>query len=145
MEKNHNLKFLKKSLCDRVAFRYSIAQGKAIFEMNGEDRDVKAIEEFAKIGVVSTVCIFRPCLGTILEGLYPPEPIEMKSVFKRMYEVCLENRIPIGIAPNIKVSLVLLPEEGKYFLPTSPDSQNQLPSGFFSNFSLPTELFQGSL
>jgi chromosome partitioning protein len=48
LEKNHNLKFLKKSLCDRVAFRYSIAQGKAIFEMNGEDRDVKAIEEFDK-------------------------------------------------------------------------------------------------
>ena len=39
---------MKKSLCDRVAFRYSIAQGKAIFEMSGEDRDVKAIEEFDK-------------------------------------------------------------------------------------------------
>ncbi|MBU0547522.1 MAG: radical SAM protein [Candidatus Omnitrophica bacterium] len=76
---------------------------------------IKAIENFAKIGAISTVCIFRPCLGTALEALVPPFPEDMTPVFKKMYEVCLENRIPIGIAPNVKVSLVILPEEGKYF------------------------------
>ena len=77
---------------------------------------IKAIENSARIGAVSTVCVFRPCLGTALENLNPPQPQEMIPVFRRMYEVCLENKIPIGIAPNIKVSLVLLPEEGRYFL-----------------------------
>jgi chromosome partitioning protein len=48
LEKTHNVKFMKSSLCNRVAFRYSIAAGKAIFELTGEDRDQKAIDEFAE-------------------------------------------------------------------------------------------------
>jgi hypothetical protein len=27
----------------------------------------------------------------------------------------MERKLPIGVAPNVKVSLVLLPEEGRYF------------------------------
>jgi len=45
LEESHNLKFLKSTISDRVAFKYSIAQGKAVFEMNGQDRDSKAVEE----------------------------------------------------------------------------------------------------
>ena len=77
---------------------------------------IRAIEYFAKIGAVATVCIFRPCLGTGLENLAPPDPEMLIPVFKRLYEVCIENGIPTGIAPNIRVSLVILPEEGRYFL-----------------------------
>jgi hypothetical protein len=40
----------------------------------------------------------------------------MIPVFRRMYEACMEHGLPIGVAPNVKVSLVLLPEEGRYFL-----------------------------
>jgi len=47
LEESHNLKFLKSTISDRVAFKYSIARGRAVFEMNGQDRDVKAVEEMA--------------------------------------------------------------------------------------------------
>lgn len=49
LEKRHNLKFLKSSLSDRVAFKYAIAQGKAVWEMNGDDRDIKAINEVNRL------------------------------------------------------------------------------------------------
>ena len=35
----------------------------------------------------------------------------MIPVFRRLYEACMENDLPIGLAPNIHVSLVMLPEE----------------------------------
>ncbi|MDO8602517.1 MAG: hypothetical protein Q7O04_01555 [Candidatus Omnitrophota bacterium] len=101
--------------CIKIFGRGRVA-GEIIAGLEDSHDTINAIENFAKIGAVSTVCIFRPCLGTALENSNPPEPQDMIPVFKRMYEVCLENKIPIGIAPNIKVSLVLLPEEGKYFL-----------------------------
>ena len=90
--------------------------GELVAGLESPDETIKAIERFAKIGAVSTVCIFRPCLGTAFENLVPPQPEMMAPVFKRLYEVCIENGIPTGIAPNIKVSLVILPEEARYFL-----------------------------
>ena len=35
----------------------------------------------------------------------------MIPVFKRLYEACMEKGLPVGVAPNIHVSLVLLPDE----------------------------------
>lgn len=49
LEKRHNLRFLKSSLSDRVAFKYAIAQGKAVWEMSGDDRDIKAINEVNRL------------------------------------------------------------------------------------------------
>ena len=74
-----------------------------------------AIEFFAKRGIVSTICVFRPCVGTDLQHRYPPPPEQMIDVMRTMYEACVRFRIPVGIAPNIKVSLTMLPEEGRYF------------------------------
>jgi hypothetical protein len=31
-----------------------------------------------------------------------------------MYDACMERGLPIGIAPNVHVSLVMLPEEGRW-------------------------------
>ena len=89
--------------------------GEVIAGLEDPADTIRAIEDFAGIGAVSTVCVFRPCLGTDMERSFPPRAQEMIPVFRRMYEVCLEKSIPIGIAPNIKVDLVLLPEEGRYF------------------------------
>lgn len=77
---------------------------------------IKAIEKFAEFGAVSTICVFRPCVGTNLEKANPPKARDIASVFARMYKVCMEKNIPIDIAPNIKVSLVILPYEGKFFV-----------------------------
>lgn len=109
--------------CVKIFGKGKVA-GEIIAGLEEPENTIKAIEDFAKIGAVSTVCIFRPCLGTDFENLNPPQAEEMAPVFRRLYEVCLENRIPVGIAPNIKVSLVLLPEEGRYFL-------NKLNKNFF--------------
>ncbi|MCA9433686.1 MAG: hypothetical protein KC940_24415, partial [Candidatus Omnitrophica bacterium] len=32
-------------------------------------------------------------------------------VFAHLYEACMDRNLPIGLAPNIHVSLVMLPEE----------------------------------
>jgi hypothetical protein len=41
----------------------------------------------------------------------------MIPVFRRLYEACMERGLPIGLAPNIHVSLVMLPEECRWLSP----------------------------
>jgi hypothetical protein len=38
-------------------------------------------------------------------------------VFARLYEACMERGLPIGCAPDVHVSLVLLPEEARALSP----------------------------
>lgn len=90
--------------------------GEIIAGLESPEASIAAIEHFASVGAVSTVCVFRPTIGTDMEDYPPPKVEDMIPVFRRMYEVCLENGIPAGVAPNVKVSLVLLPDEGIYFL-----------------------------
>ncbi|MGQ9705616.1 MAG: radical SAM protein [bacterium] len=90
--------------------------GEIIAGLEPPEDSIKAIEHFGRVGAFATVCIFRPTIGTALENYPPPKTDDMIPVFRRMYEVCLENNIPIGIAPKIRVSLVILPFEGIYFL-----------------------------
>jgi hypothetical protein len=94
--------------------------GEVIAGLEEPQDTVKAIEDLARLGAVATVCVFRPCLGTDLEDSLPPDTAQMVPIFKRMYEVCLENNLPINIAPNIRVSLVLLPEEAKHLVDRLP-------------------------
>lgn len=46
LEEKYPVRFLKSLLMDRIAFRYSTAQGKSIAELTGADKDSKAIDEF---------------------------------------------------------------------------------------------------
>ena len=46
LEKGYEVKFMDSLLCARVAWKYSAAQGRGVIEMNGRDRDPKAIDEF---------------------------------------------------------------------------------------------------
>jgi hypothetical protein len=41
----------------------------------------------------------------------------MVPVFRRLYEACMEEGLPIGVAPNIHVSLVMLPDECRSLSP----------------------------
>jgi len=36
-------------------------------------------------------------------------------VFRRLYEACMDRGLPVGAAPNVHDSLVLLPEECRGF------------------------------
>ena len=69
------------------------------------------------MGAVPTVCVFRPLVGTDMENAPPPRTEDMVPIFRRLYEACMERRLPIGIAPNIHVSLVLLPDECRRLSP----------------------------
>jgi len=77
---------------------------------------LKAIDYITSVGAFPTICVFRPTLGTEMEDYPSPKFEDMAKIFRRMYESLIKNNIPIGIAPNIHVSLVVQPTEGKYFI-----------------------------
>ncbi len=99
--------------CTRI---FHTTNGEIVAGLEPSEKSIQAIDWITSVGAVPTVCIFRPLKGTDYENLPTPSTEEMIPVFRRMYEACMEKGLMIGVAPNIKVSLVLLPEEGRYFL-----------------------------
>ena len=77
---------------------------------------LKAIDYITSVWAFPTICVFRPTLGTEMEDYPSPKYEDMAKIFRRMYESLIKYNIPIGIAPNIHVSLVVQPTEGKYFI-----------------------------
>ena len=75
---------------------------------------LKAIDYITSVGAFPTVCIFRPVIGSDMERHPSPPYSEMRAVFQHVYEACKRNRIPIGAAPNIEVSLVCQPDDTRY-------------------------------
>lgn len=90
--------------------------GEIIAGIEPVEDTLKAIDYITSIGAFPTICVFRPTLGTEMEDYPSPGYEDMVIVFRRMYEALIKNNIPIGIAPNIHVSLVVQPTEGKYFI-----------------------------
>ncbi len=88
-----------------------VTNGEIIAGLEPAESTIRAIDWITEAGAVPTVCVFRPLVGTDLAKREPPETEELVPVFRRLYEACMEHRLPIGIAPNVHVSLVLLPEE----------------------------------
>ncbi|MCB9476452.1 MAG: radical SAM protein [Deltaproteobacteria bacterium] len=76
---------------------------------------LRAIDWITDVGAIPTVCVFRPLRGTDAQHDPPPRTEEMIPVFTHLYERCMEKRLPIGIAHNVEVSIVLKPEECRYF------------------------------
>ena len=76
-----------------------------------------AIDWITSVGAIPTVCVFRPLAGTDYADVKPPETEPLLPVFRRLYEACMERCLPIGVAPNIHVSLVLLPDECRSLSP----------------------------
>lgn len=75
---------------------------------------MRAIDYITGIGAFPTVCIFRPVIGAEMERHPAPRYDDMRAVFEHVYEACRKNRIPIGAAPNIEVSLVVQPDDTRY-------------------------------
>jgi hypothetical protein len=75
---------------------------------------IRAIDYITDIGAFPTVCIFRPVIGSDMENYPSPSYEEMIQVMKYMYEACIKKGIPIGVAPNIEVSLIVQPDDGRY-------------------------------
>jgi uncharacterized radical SAM superfamily protein len=94
-----------------------ITNGEIIAGLEPTESTIRAIDWITSVGAVPTVCVFRPLVGTDMEKTPPPKTEDMVPVFRRLYEACMENGLPIGVAPNIHVSLVLLPDECRSLSP----------------------------
>jgi hypothetical protein len=88
-----------------------VTNGEIIAGLEPPASSIGAIDWITSVGAIPTVCAFRPLVGTDLEDHQPPATDEMVPVFRRLYEACMEAGLPIGCAPNVHVSLVMLPEE----------------------------------
>jgi hypothetical protein len=93
-----------------------VVNGELIAGLEPPERSIEAIDWLTERGAIPTVCVFRPLAGTQLSDASPPGARELLPVFERLYVRCLERGLPIGVAPNVKVSLVLLPEECRGFV-----------------------------
>jgi uncharacterized radical SAM superfamily protein len=92
-----------------------VTNGEIIAGLEPPESSIRAIDWITSVGAIPTVCVFRPLLGTDLAGSPPPRTEDLVPVFRRLYEACMERGLPIGCAPNVHVSLVLLPEECRFF------------------------------
>jgi uncharacterized radical SAM superfamily protein len=88
-----------------------VTNGEIIAGLEPPESSIRAIEWLTSVGAIPTVCVFRPLVGTDLADARPPKTEELVPVFRRLYEACMERALPIGCAPNVHVSLVMLPEE----------------------------------
>ncbi len=93
-----------------------VSNGEIIAGLEPPASSIAAIDWITSVGAVPTVCVFRPLVGTDMEEAPPPRTEDLVPVFRRLYEACMERDLPIGVAPDIHVSLVLLPEECRWFL-----------------------------
>jgi Radical SAM superfamily len=88
-----------------------VSNGEIIAGLEPPESSIAAIDWITSVGAIPTVCVFRPLKGTDLEDAEPPETEAIVPVFRHLYEACMERGLPIGCAPNVHVSLVMLPEE----------------------------------
>jgi len=72
---------------------------------------IAAIDRIVDIGAFPTVCVFRPTVGAEMEGWPAPSYEEIRTVMAHVYEACRRRWLPIGVAPNIEVSLVVNPDD----------------------------------
>jgi hypothetical protein len=94
-----------------------VSNGEIIAGLEPPESSIAAIDWITSAGGIPTVCVFRPLAGTDMEDAPPPRAADLVPVFRRLYEACMERGLPIGAAPNVHVSLVLLPEECRWFSP----------------------------
>ena len=77
----------------------------------------QGIERITRAGAFPTVCIFRPTAGSGMADWPSPQYEDMRAVMAAMYDACRRHRIPIGLAPNIEVSLVVNPDDAALLAP----------------------------
>jgi hypothetical protein len=85
--------------------------GEIIAGVEPLDETLRAIDEIVDVGAFPTVCIFRPLVGSMMADHPPPRPHEMRVVFRHVAEACRRAGLPVGIAPNVEVSIVVTPDD----------------------------------
>lgn len=88
-----------------------VTNGEIIAGLEPPESTMAAISRIVAVGAIPTVCVFRPLKGTAFASKPAPNLEDMIPVFRHLYESCMQAKLPIGLAPGIHVSLVMLPEE----------------------------------
>lgn len=112
----HGLFFDVLEYCASRMPRGSVS-GELIAGIEPVERTLEGIEQITRAGAFPTVCIFRPTIGSDMEAWPSPDPVAMRAVMQAMYEACRRHWIPIGLAPNIEVSLVVNPDDAALLAP----------------------------
>ncbi|MEW6756867.1 MAG: radical SAM protein, partial [Acidobacteriota bacterium] len=93
--------------------------GEIIAGLEPLEKTLEAIDFITSLGCFPTVCIFRPLQGTAMENEPSPRFEEMVVVMRRVFESCMERGLPVGMAPNIEVSLIVNPDDARDLVPWS--------------------------
>ncbi len=106
------------TLASRNPFKFEpwVSNGEIIAGLEPYQSSIRAIEWITSVGAIPTVCVFRPLTGTDYSDVPPPSLEEMVPVFASLYEQCMRHGLPIGAAPNVNVSLVMLPWEARWLV-----------------------------
>ena len=115
----HSLFFDAMSYCATRMPRGAVS-GEIIAGIEPIANTIAGIERIASAGAFPTVCIFRPTIGSDMADHQPPAYDAMREVMVAMYDACRRHRVPIGLAPNIEVSLVVTPDDAALLAPRSP-------------------------
>ena len=91
--------------------------GEIIAGVEPVDVTLRAIDYITGVGAFPTICIFRPVVGSDMEHVPSPNYEDMVKVMRHMYVACRRQGIPIGVAPNIEVSLIVNPDDAQYLVP----------------------------
>jgi hypothetical protein len=102
---------------------FDTTNGELIAGLEDPARSCEAIDWLTEVGAVPTVCVFRPLAGTPLADEAPPETEAVLPVLAHAYRRCMERGLPIGIAPNVHVSIVMTPDECRWLLPPGERSR----------------------
>jgi hypothetical protein len=112
----HDLFFDAMTYCAARLPRGAIS-GELIAGIEPVANTIEGIERIARAGAFPTVCIFRPTVGSGMADWPSPRYEDMRAVMAAMYDACRRHRIPIGLAPNIEVSLVVNPDDAALLAP----------------------------
>lgn len=114
----HDLFFDAMTYCARRLPRGAVS-GELIAGIEPIANTIAGIERITAAGAFPTVCIFRPTVGSGMADWPPPDFDDMRRVMAAMYDACRRHHIPIGLAPNIEVSLVVNPDDAALLAPRS--------------------------
>lgn len=90
--------------------------GEIIVGVEPVEDSLAAIDYITGVGAFPTVCIFRPVIGSDMEDHPSPDPETVVPIMRHMYRACRKRGIPMGVAPNIEVSLIVNPDDAKYLV-----------------------------
>lgn len=92
-------------------FGRGTCSGEIIAGIEPVAKTLEAIEWIASVGAFPTVCIFRPTIGSLMQDIPPPDPEEMVVVMRAVWDACRRHLVPVGLAPNVEVSLIVNPDD----------------------------------